>query len=56
MTLPLKPEDFYHTGIVVADLHAAAERLTAAAGYTWAKPMKGPLTIRTVAGAQTIEM
>ena len=23
MTFPLRPEDFYHTGIVVADLHAA---------------------------------
>ena len=49
MTLPLKPEDLYHTGIVGADLHAAAERLSAAAGYTWTKPMKGPVTIRTVA-------
>jgi hypothetical protein len=56
MTFPLKPEDFYHTGIVVADLHAGAERLTAAAGYTWTKPMKGPVTIRTVAGMQTVEM
>jgi len=56
MTLPLKPEDLYHTGIVVADLDAAAERLTTAAGYTWTKPMKGPVTIRTVAGMQTVEM
>jgi catechol 2,3-dioxygenase-like lactoylglutathione lyase family enzyme len=56
MTLPLKPEDFYHTGIVVPDLQAAAERLSGAAGYTWTKPMKGPVTIRTVAGTQTVEM
>ena len=56
MTFPLLPENFYHTGIVVQNLAAAAERLTAAAGYNWAKPIKGPVTIRTIAGAQTVEM
>lgn len=56
MTFPLQPENFYHTGIVVPDLAAATERLTATAGYTWTKAIKGPVTIRTVAGTQTVEM
>ncbi|MFI5507707.1 VOC family protein [Mycobacterium sp. NPDC051804] len=56
MTHPLRPENFYHTGVVVPDLSAAAERLTAAAGYTWTTPIKGPVTIRTVSGTQTVEM
>lgn len=56
MNLPLKPEDFYHTGVVVPDLASAAQRLWRVAGYTWTKPMKGPVTIRTVAGVQTVEM
>ena len=56
MTHPLQPENFYHTGIVVSDLAAATERLTAAAGYTWTTPIKGPVTIRTVFGTQTVEM
>jgi catechol 2,3-dioxygenase-like lactoylglutathione lyase family enzyme len=56
MTLPLKPQDLYHTGMVVPDLDAAATRLTETAGYTWTKPAKGPVTIRTEAGTQTVEM
>ena len=56
MTFPLRPEDFYHTGIVVPDLAVAAKRLSTMAGYTWTKPMKGPVTIRTVSGRQTVEM
>jgi len=53
---PLDPANLYHTGIVVADLDAAARRLSAMAGYTWTTPMKGPVTIRTVSGTQTVEM
>jgi catechol 2,3-dioxygenase-like lactoylglutathione lyase family enzyme len=56
MTFPLKAEDFYHTGIVVPDLQVAAQRLSTMAGYTWTKPMKGPVTIRTVSGSQTVDM
>ncbi len=56
MTFPLRPEDFYHTGIVVPDLAVAAQRLSTMAGYTWTKPMKGPVPIRTVSGTQTVEM
>ena len=56
MTFPLRPENFYHTGIVVPDLAVAAQRLSTMAGYTWTKPMKGPVTIRTVSGTQTVEM
>ena len=56
MTFPLRPEDFYHTGIVVPDLAAAAQRLSTMAGYTWTKPMKGPVPIRTVSGTQTVDM
>jgi catechol 2,3-dioxygenase-like lactoylglutathione lyase family enzyme len=56
MTLPLNPADFYHTGMVVPDLGAAAKRLTDMAGYSWTTPAKGPVTIRTESGAQTVEM
>ena len=56
MTFPLRPEDCFHTGIVVPDLQAAAQRLSTMAGYTWTKPMKGPVMIRTVAGTQTVEL
>src|SRR5258708_1470420 len=56
MTLPLNPEDFDHTGIVVPDLAAAAQRLTTMAGYAWTEAMTGPVTSRTVSGTQTVGM
>ena len=46
----MNPEDFYHVGIVVDDLTAAMERLTAAGGYSWTKPVEYTVAITTAAG------
>jgi hypothetical protein len=46
----LRPEDFYHTGIIVPDLHAAMTRLSAMAGYRWINPLSYTLPFRTTAG------
>ena len=35
----LRPQDLYHTGIIVPDLDAAMARLSAVAGYRWIKPL-----------------
>ena len=40
MTRALKAEDLYHTGIVVPDLDAAAERFSTIAGYSFTKPSR----------------
>jgi catechol 2,3-dioxygenase-like lactoylglutathione lyase family enzyme len=50
MILPLTPENFYHVGIVVPDIDAAAAGLTAAAGYTWTKRVEATLTVSTADG------
>jgi catechol 2,3-dioxygenase-like lactoylglutathione lyase family enzyme len=51
MTTPVPtPADCYHIGIVVPDMEAAVERLTAAAGYTWTKPIEATLPITTADG------
>ncbi len=54
MTFALKPEDYYHTGIVVPDLDAAMERLSAVAGYTWITPLTYTLPFRTVNGSREL--
>jgi hypothetical protein len=54
MTLAVRPEDFYHTGIVVPDLDAAMARLSALAGYRWIKPMSYTLPFRTAAGVREL--
>ena len=46
----MNPEDFYHVGIVVDDLTAAMERLTAAGGYSWTKPVEYTVATTTAAG------
>ncbi|MEE2853484.1 MAG: VOC family protein [Actinomycetota bacterium] len=50
----LRPEDFYHTGIIVPDLSAAMSRLTALAGYRWIAPVSYTLPFRTTAGTQEV--
>ncbi len=50
MTFPLRPEDHYHTGIVVPDLDAAMARLSALAGYRWINPLSYTLPFRTASG------
>jgi hypothetical protein len=50
----LRPEDFYHTGIVVPDLDAAMARLSALAGYRWINPLSYTLPFRTTAGTSEL--
>lgn len=52
--LALRPEDFYHTGIIVPDLDAAMARLTALAGYRWITPVSYTLPFRTTSGSQEV--
>ncbi len=54
MTFALRPDDFYHTGIVVSDLDDAMARLSALAGYTWIAPMSYTLPFRTAAGTREL--
>ncbi len=46
----LQPTDLYHVGLIVDDIDAAAERLTAVNGYGWTKPVEATLTITTADG------
>jgi hypothetical protein len=50
----LRPEDFYHTGIVVPDLDAAKARLSALAGYRWINPLSYTLPFRTTTGTSEL--
>lgn len=47
MTPALRPEDLYHTGIVVPDLDAAIARFSALGGYEWITPLSYTLPFRT---------
>lgn len=46
----MNPADCYHTGLVVDDMSAAAERLTGAMGYRWTKPVEYTLSVATAEG------
>lgn len=46
----MNPADCYHTGLVVDDMTVAAERLTAAMGYRWTKPVESTLSVATADG------
>jgi hypothetical protein len=50
----LRPEDFYHTGIVVPDLEGAMARLSALAGYRWINPLSYTLPFRTATGTREL--
>lgn len=54
MAFALRPEDYYHTGIVVPDLDAAMARLTALTGYRWITPLSYTLPFRTAAGSREL--
>ena len=54
MAFALRPEDYYHTGIVVPDLDAAMARLSALAGYQWIKPLTYTLLFRTANGTREL--
>ena len=50
----LRPEDLYHTGIVVPDLDAAMARLSALAGYRWITPLSYTLPFRSATGTREL--
>jgi hypothetical protein len=54
MAFALRPEDYYHTGIVVPDLDAAMARLSALAGYQWINPLSYTLPFRTANGTREL--
>lgn len=54
MAFALRPEDHYHTGIVVPDLDAAMARLSALAGYQWINPLTYTLPFRTANGTREL--
>ncbi|HME74371.1 MAG TPA: VOC family protein [Mycobacterium sp.] len=54
MAFALRPEDLYHTGIVVPDLDAAIARLSALAGYRWITPLTYTLPFRTANGTREL--
>lgn len=54
MAFALRPEDFYHTGIIVPDLEAAVARLSAVAGYQWITPLTYTLPFRTANGTREL--
>jgi Glyoxalase/Bleomycin resistance protein/Dioxygenase superfamily len=54
MAFALRPEDFYHTGLIVPDLAAAMAKLSALAGYRWITPMSYTLPFRTASGVREL--
>ena len=54
MAFALRPEDFYHTGIIVPDLEAAMARLSALAGYHWITQLTYTLPFRTTNGTREL--
>ncbi len=54
MAFALRPEDFYHTGIVVPDIDAEMARLSALAGYRWITPLTYTLPFRTATGVHEL--
>jgi catechol 2,3-dioxygenase-like lactoylglutathione lyase family enzyme len=50
MVALLSATDCYHVGLVVPDIDAAAQRLSASAGYEWTQPIEYVLDVVTSAG------
>lgn len=50
----LKPADFYHTGIIVPDIAAAAACLSVVSGYEWTKPVEATLSVTTEGGVYEV--
>src|SRR6476646_9311770 len=51
---PLNAADFYHTGLVVPDIGAAAQRLTASAAYEWTNVIEYAMDVVTATGKQQV--
>jgi len=54
MPTALNPADFFHTGIVVADLDTAMKDLTALADYRWTTPMTNTIAVRIGTEIQSV--
>jgi Glyoxalase/Bleomycin resistance protein/Dioxygenase superfamily len=54
MAFALRPEDLYHTGIVVPDLDAAMSHYSTLAGYEWITPLSYTLPFRTATGTHEL--
>jgi lactoylglutathione lyase len=52
----MRPEDLYHTGIVVDDLDATLDWFTKVAGYRWTDVVEVDQVVQTPQGATTIPM
>lgn len=52
----MKPEDLYHTGIVVADFDATLQWFTDVAGYRWCDEYAGEQTVKAADGEKTIPL
>ena len=50
----MKPEDLYHTGIVVEDFEGALRQLTAVAGYRWCDELALDQVVWTPEGDVTV--
>lgn len=56
MVTLLSATDCYHVGLVVPDIEAAAQRLTASAGYEWTRPIEYTVDVITTAGEQQLPL
>ncbi len=52
----LKPENLYHTGIIVDDIEAAKAWYTKVAGYKWCDTAKGEQLIKLADGPRNVTM
>jgi lactoylglutathione lyase len=52
----MKPDDLYHTGIVVDDLDATLQWFTAVAGYRWTDVVEVDQMVATPEGEVTVPM
>ncbi len=51
----MNASDQFHTGVVVPDLDAELERLTALFGYEWSDEVKASTQVRFPSGEETVE-
>lgn len=56
MVSPLSASDCYHIGLVVSDIEAVAERLSASAGYEWTQPIEHVIDVITGAGGYQLPL
>src|SRR5437879_3809505 len=53
---PLRAEDQFHVGVVVADFEAALADLSALFGYEWCGEIGGPTQVRLPAGDTVLDL